>query len=184
MIRRESVFKKDEPAACPQDTSNASNGLYHAGNRAQGERAHYRIHRTIAQRDVFTRKIQEFDIQVRPAMLFCKANHARVRFQSIDLAHFFGIVENEIDARTDTDLEDFPLCQGDHPLTHLPDGFRVSQRVHETWVDMVSIEGHWLFSVLLRCPDRHLSLLPTCRGLLDERSCRLRVGFRLEPKYR
>lgn len=25
----------------------------------------------------------------------------------------------------------------------------------------------WSFSVLLRCPDRHFSLLPTCRGLLD-----------------
>src|SRR6266446_1171576 len=48
-------------------------------------------------------------------------------------------------------------------------------RAHETWVDMVSIEGHWSFSMLLRCPDRHLSLLPTCRGLLDERSCHLLV---------
>ncbi len=30
--------------------------------------------------------------------------------------------------------------------------------------------------------NRYLSLLPTCRGLLDERRCRLCVGFRLEPK--
>ena len=28
------------------------------------------------------------------------------------------------------------------------------------------------------------SFLPTCHGLLDERSCRLCVGFRLKPKYR
>jgi hypothetical protein len=83
MIWREPVFKKDELAAWPQYTSNASNGLYHSGNRAQGEGAHNRIHRTIAQRDAFTRKIQEFDIQFRPAMLFCKANHARVRFQNL-----------------------------------------------------------------------------------------------------
>jgi hypothetical protein len=75
------VLKKDEPSARPQDTSNASNGLFNAWNRAQGEGAHHSIHRIIFERDALARKIQEFDMQFRSApMLFCKANHAPVGF--------------------------------------------------------------------------------------------------------
>ncbi len=59
------MFKKDELAAWPQDTSDTSNGLHDAGDRAQGKGANNRIDRTVLQRDAFTWKVYELNSQLR-----------------------------------------------------------------------------------------------------------------------
>jgi len=82
------MLKKDELTALPQDTSNASNGLHDAGNRAQSEGTDDRLDGVVRQRDAFARKVQELNFQVRSTpLLFREANHAGVGFQCIDSAH-------------------------------------------------------------------------------------------------
>jgi len=58
------VFKKDEPPAWLKHTSNTSNGLKHARNRAQREGADHRIDGTVFQRDAFARKVQELNFKI------------------------------------------------------------------------------------------------------------------------
>jgi hypothetical protein len=121
------VFKKDELPAWPQDTSNTSNGLHDAGDRAQSESTDNRIDGAVLQRDALAKKVQELDLQFRlTALLFCEANHAWVGFQCINPAHPRRIVVNEINARTDADLKDIALSRGDDTMTNLLNGFRVA----------------------------------------------------------
>lgn len=106
-------FKEDELAIYSQDASNASNGVHYARNRTQCKGANNCVNSVICQGNMFARKIEKFDVQIRPISLpFCKPNHPWVGFKRIELAHACGIVVNEVYARTDTDLQNFPLSQG------------------------------------------------------------------------
>src|SRR5262249_32409708 len=126
-IRGKPVLEKDEPAAWPQDTSDASYGLHHARDRAEREGANNRIDRTVLQGDALPRQVQELDVQLRQApMLFCEPDHARVGLERVELADFFGVVVNEVDAGPYADFQDGPSSRGDDPLPNFPEGFRVA----------------------------------------------------------
>jgi hypothetical protein len=58
------MLKKDELPAGPQDPSNTSNGLRHAGNRTQLEGADNCMDGTVLQGDAFAKKVQELDLQL------------------------------------------------------------------------------------------------------------------------
>src|SRR5262249_32515938 len=134
------VLEKDEPAAWPQDTSNASYGLHHPRNGAECEGANNRIDSALLQGNALPREVQELDVQLRLApMLFGEPDHPRVGFERVEFAHSCRIVVREIDAGTDADFEDCPLSQGYDSLANFPDGLRVAQHAEEMGVNMISV---------------------------------------------
>src|SRR6266481_6836502 len=140
-IGRASVFKKDELPAWPQDTSNTSNGLHDAGDRAQGESTDSRIDGAVLQRDALARQVQELNFKVRlTPVFFRKANHARIGFQCIDPAHSYGIVVNEINAWANANLEDIPFSQGDESLSNLLNRLGITKGAYEPGINVFVIE--------------------------------------------
>jgi hypothetical protein len=95
---------------------------------------------------VLSWKIQKLDIQFSSApLLFRHPNHPVVGFECIHLTHFCGIVVNEVHARTDADLQDYPLGQREDTLTNLSDRLRIPQHGHKMGIDAIFIEGHRCF---------------------------------------
>lgn len=87
------MFKEQEPASRPQDVANPSNGVCHAGDRAQRERADDRIHAGLWQGDSLTRQTQEFHIRLRLASLpLGSLYHSWIGFQRVKFLHFRWIV--------------------------------------------------------------------------------------------
>jgi hypothetical protein len=161
------MLEKDEPAAWPQDTPDASYGLHDARNGAEREGAHNRINAAVLQGYALPREVQELDIQLRSApMLFCEPDHPRVGFERVELAHSCGIVVHEVDAGTYADFEDCSLSQGDDSLANFLDGLRVAQHAYEMRVNMISVEGH--SCLLASCaPQRWASGAALKRSRLD-----------------
>jgi hypothetical protein len=140
------VFKKDELAAWSQDSSDTSNRLHHAGNRAQRKGTNNRIDATVPQRNALSWQIQKLDIQFSsPPLLFRHSNHPGLGFERIHLAHFCGIIVNEVHAGTDADLQDSPLGQREDTLTNLSDRLRIPQHGHKMGIDTIFIERHRCF---------------------------------------
>src|SRR5262249_61632231 len=65
-----------------------------------------------------------------------------VWFERVELAHFCGVVVNEVDAGPDADFEDSPSRRGDNPPSNFPDGLRVAQHAYEMRVNTIAVEGH------------------------------------------
>jgi hypothetical protein len=63
-------------------------------------------------------------------------------FERVQLAHLGGIVVNEVRARADANLQDFPLSLSEDPLANLPDRRRITQDADEMGVDTIAVEWH------------------------------------------
>ncbi len=137
------MFKEQEPASRPQDVANPSNGVCHAGDRAQRERADDRIHAGLWQGDSLTRQTQEFHIQLRLASLpLGSLYHSWIGFQRVKFLHFRWIVVWEIHARSDADLQDRALRLWKKPLANLLNGLRIAEHRDNVRIDPVSVKGH------------------------------------------
>jgi len=68
--------------------------------------------------------------------------HARIGLERVELAYLGGIVVNEICAATDADLKNLTLRPRHDAFTNFPNGSRIAQQLHETGVDVISVEGH------------------------------------------
>jgi hypothetical protein len=106
-IGGQSELEEDEPAVWLQHAGNPADGFQHAGDGAQGEGAHHCSNRAVRQGDPLSRKIEELNIERRPASLLVReSQHAGVGFERVELAHLGGIVVNEVCARADANLQD------------------------------------------------------------------------------
>lgn len=83
----------------------------------------------IAQRNALPGKFQKLNVEIQIQLVpffFGKPEHARVRFQRVDLAHSCAIVMSKIDAGTYADLEDSPLRFWDNLLSYFPNRFGIA----------------------------------------------------------
>ncbi len=103
-----------------QDSANPSNGVRHAGDRSQRERADDCIYTGIWQRDSLSGQIEKFDVQFRPAALVLGPHHHPwIRFEGVAFPHFRRIVVGEVHAGPDADFKDCALRQRNDLLTNL-----------------------------------------------------------------
>ena len=99
------MLKEDELAARFEHSVDSAQCFEYVGNRAHCERTDHGVHTGVAKRDLLAGQTDEFDIDVDPAPLLRGApEHARVRLERKQFAHFAGIVICKVDARADAQL--------------------------------------------------------------------------------
>ena len=137
------MFKKDELAARPQDSSYTSNDLHCARDRAQREGAHNRIDATVPPREC----VRQGGLETH-----CPASFGVVAVLPAGSSPGWVRAHRPCSPSRDrsegnlrqgyADLENFALGQRNEPLSNFPDGPRVAQRAYEMGVNVISIGGH------------------------------------------
>jgi hypothetical protein len=117
--------------------------MHHAGNRAQREDAYDGLDASISEWNTFAGHTEELDSQgCSVEASFSQLDHPWIWLECIDFVDACWLVMLKVRPGTHANLQHGTLCLTQQFSPAMPDWCWVAQSVHESWINLVSVERH------------------------------------------
>src|SRR3990170_4130414 len=142
-IWRRPMLTEDQFAAWPEDPAHLPKCGGRIRNSAECVRHKYGIDTVVLKRDLIARQANELHLEGERAHGPLRhPGHLRRWIEAPDLAHLRRIIEWEIQARTDTNLENPPTGARHHLLALAHVRLQPTREVDDSWKNVPAIQTH------------------------------------------